>query len=387
MATYRYLLNPVPNTNPPEYESSLKLTERPIYGSSRIGSHTRQMEMVGSTPPQYYPYIQPMHAPLKRYELTDHLGNVSTVITGKLLPGNGAGSAYQADVVSAQGYEAFGSLLPGRNYSSGSYRYLFQGQEHDDEMHGATGTSYNYEYRMHDARIGRFLSIDPLASKYPHNSPYAFSENRVIDGVELEGLEHAHNLLVFTNQKEGRTVIYSYNADKVKKNANTIYVMTVHNVQTGKSATFILTRAQFYDLADELGVIDQLPDRSIKDWWADETMGTKKFRDYPSPENVDMDATRPDMGTAPEEVSRYDGVQDPQVGKSKPSLYDRYIGKDFDQVQEGDTFWMPVPDPIGGSYPQTYRKDSTDSNGYGVVRPADNKAPKDYTKVKPSTAP
>jgi len=42
---------------------------------------------------------------------------------------------------------------------------------------------------MHDARVGRFWSIDPLASKYPHNSPYAFSENRVIDSNELEGLE------------------------------------------------------------------------------------------------------------------------------------------------------------------------------------------------------
>src|SRR5688572_14896448 len=110
--TNRYLLNPVPNTNPQEYEASLKLTERPIYGSRRLGSHTRQMEMVGSTPPQYYPYIQPMHAPLKRYELTDHLGNVNTVVSGKLLlmPGGG----FQAEVVSAQGYEAFGSLLPGR---------------------------------------------------------------------------------------------------------------------------------------------------------------------------------------------------------------------------------------------------------------------------------
>lgn len=88
-----------------------------------------------------------------------------------------------------QEYEPFGSLLPGRNFSSGSYRYLFQGQEHDDELYGSVGTSYSYEYRMHDARVGRFLSIDPLAAKYPHNSPYAFSENRVIDGVELEGLE------------------------------------------------------------------------------------------------------------------------------------------------------------------------------------------------------
>jgi len=88
-----------------------------------------------------------------------------------------------------QGYEPFGSLLPGRNYSSDAYRYLFQGQEHDDEINGAVGTSYAFEYRMHDPRIGRFLSIDPLAAKYPHNSPYAFSENRVIDAVELEGKE------------------------------------------------------------------------------------------------------------------------------------------------------------------------------------------------------
>jgi hypothetical protein len=34
-----------------------------------------------------------------------------------------------------------------------------------------------------------FFAVDPLASKYPHNSVYAFSENRVIDGIELEGLE------------------------------------------------------------------------------------------------------------------------------------------------------------------------------------------------------
>jgi hypothetical protein len=33
------------------------------------------------------------------------------------------------------------------------------------------------------------MRIDPLAEKYPHNSTYAFSGNRVIDAVELEGLE------------------------------------------------------------------------------------------------------------------------------------------------------------------------------------------------------
>ena len=43
---------------------------------------------------------------------------------------------------------------------------------------------------MHDPRIGRFFAVDPLAREYPYYSPYAFSENRVIYGVELEGLEY-----------------------------------------------------------------------------------------------------------------------------------------------------------------------------------------------------
>ena len=33
------------------------------------------------------------------------------------------------------------------------------------------------------------MSVDPLAEKYPYNGVYNFSENRVIDGRELEGLE------------------------------------------------------------------------------------------------------------------------------------------------------------------------------------------------------
>ena len=42
---------------------------------------------------------------------------------------------------------------------------------------------------MHDPRVGRFFAVDPMEISYPWNSPYAFSENRVIDGVELEGNE------------------------------------------------------------------------------------------------------------------------------------------------------------------------------------------------------
>jgi len=44
------------------------------------------------------------------------------------------------------------------------------------------------------------MSIDPLAEEYSYQSPYNFSENRVIDGRELEGLEWAS-----VKNKEGIT--------------------------------------------------------------------------------------------------------------------------------------------------------------------------------------
>ena len=79
-------------------------------------------------------------------------------------------------------------LLPNRHGSSNKYRYGFQGQEKDDEIKGE-GNSLNYKFRMHDPRLNRFFAVDPLASQYPWNSPYAFSENDLIRAVELEGLE------------------------------------------------------------------------------------------------------------------------------------------------------------------------------------------------------
>ena len=41
--------------------------------------------------------------------------------------------------------------------------------------------------------LGRFFNIDPLATKYPYNSPYAFQENKLGMGIELEGLELLKN--------------------------------------------------------------------------------------------------------------------------------------------------------------------------------------------------
>ncbi len=179
MATYRYT-----NTG----AASLKLNERPVYGSSRLGSLREEVEL--HTLPSFDPATaNPVQMVDLNYELTDHLGNVCAVVTGRLLDGNGGGTAKQAELVSAQGYEPFGSLLPGRNYSSDGYAYGFNGKLKDDEVHNATGTSYDYGFRMYDPRVGRFLSVDPLSGSYPELTPYQFASNTPIMASDLDGLE------------------------------------------------------------------------------------------------------------------------------------------------------------------------------------------------------
>lgn len=80
-----------------------------------------------------------------------------------------------------------GSLLPGRNYSSSTYNYGFNGMRKDDEIHGATGTSYDFGARIYDPRVGRWLSLDPLGSQFPSLSPFAFAANNPILYVDVNG--------------------------------------------------------------------------------------------------------------------------------------------------------------------------------------------------------
>jgi len=165
------------------------LKERHIYGSSRLGVTTEEVRLEG--PVVLDTGITGTPLGLRYYELSNHLGNVLTVINDEVMPLSSNGTtvdSYQVGIVSATDYSPFGVQLDGRTISNGDYRYGFQGQEKDDEIKGE-GNSVNYEYRMHDPRVGRFFARDPLAPQYPYNSPYAFAENRVNDGRELEGLE------------------------------------------------------------------------------------------------------------------------------------------------------------------------------------------------------
>jgi RHS repeat-associated protein len=109
---------------------------------------------------------------------------------------------YTAEIVKSTEYSCYGVELAGWGYESADlYRYGFQDQETDKELWSG---AVSYLYRIEDPRLGRFFSVDPLAPEYAHNSPYAFSENRVLDGIELEGAEFE------PINENGATVDYRY---------------------------------------------------------------------------------------------------------------------------------------------------------------------------------
>jgi hypothetical protein len=61
------------------------------------------------------------------------------------------------------------------------------------------GNAYNFEARIQDPRLGRFLSLDPLMTKYPSESPYNFCLNSPMAFKDADGKDAI--LIVFPDYK------------------------------------------------------------------------------------------------------------------------------------------------------------------------------------------
>lgn len=123
--------------------------------------------------------------PAIKYNLEDHLGN-STI----LLETSGS-------LVNKEEYYPFGETSFG---SYGKKRYKFSGKECDEES-----GLYYCKYRYHSAWTCRFISVDPLAPKYPFYCSYSYCGNMVITHREIEGLEPDTE----SNVEFGATLNYS----------------------------------------------------------------------------------------------------------------------------------------------------------------------------------
>jgi RHS repeat-associated protein len=149
----------------------------------------------------------------KRYEMTDHLGNVLATImdrkSGYVFPANPGAidyTGFNANLASVSDYYPFGFGMKERTKEFSWYRDGFNGKEKDDEVYGKNNFQ-DYGMRMYDTRIARFISVDPLTSSFPWNSTYAFAEGNPIENIDLDGLEKITYLFNFSGEKITRTKI------------------------------------------------------------------------------------------------------------------------------------------------------------------------------------
>jgi RHS repeat-associated protein len=94
---------------------------------------------------------------------------------------------YEVAIASVADYSPFGVQLDERTVDSEKYRYGFNGYESDSEVKGK-GNSYTTEFRQYDPRIGRWLTLDPLAYQAPAWTPYRAFFNNPNMNVDPTGL-------------------------------------------------------------------------------------------------------------------------------------------------------------------------------------------------------
>ena len=95
----------------------------------------------------------------------------------------------KSPIISADDYYPFGLQIAQNSYQregATDQKYKYQGQERQFDFDLDWDM---FRFRTHDPAIARFLQVDPLSDDYVYNSPYAFAENKLGLGTELEGAE------------------------------------------------------------------------------------------------------------------------------------------------------------------------------------------------------
>lgn len=109
----------------------------------------------------------------KKLEMQDYLNNIFSIVSDRKAQD---GTNVKAGVVMSKNYYPFGMTMQ-TDHMQKDYRSIgYGGKETDDEIKGLDN-SYDFDARMYDPRLGRWLSIDPLQSRYASYSPYNYVLN------------------------------------------------------------------------------------------------------------------------------------------------------------------------------------------------------------------
>lgn len=127
------------------------------------------------------------NTPQFRFYQCDHLGSVRAVVKT-----NG-------EVLQRNAYYPFGGLYQA-DATDDTYRYKYNGKELDRTF---GHNMYDYGARWQDPYLGLFTTIDPLAEKYYHVSPYAYCANNPVNAVDPDG-----RIISYLNGVNGKSYIY-----------------------------------------------------------------------------------------------------------------------------------------------------------------------------------
>jgi RHS repeat-associated protein len=165
---------------------SYKVTERYIYGSSVVGLAANVVELFSAGNPSGTSFTHQTGE--RTYYESNHLGNVLSTVSDKIVARDWDNDLiidyFRAEILSSTDFSAFGVELDGRKFVVRKARVDFNGKETDDETQ-----LQNYDNRLYSPLLSRFISIDPIAMKFPWYSPYQFAGNKPIVAIDLDGLE------------------------------------------------------------------------------------------------------------------------------------------------------------------------------------------------------
>ena len=108
--------------------------------------------------------------------------------------------------------------MPGRKASLDVYRFGFNGKENDNEAKGE-GNQQDYGMRIYDPRVGRFLSVDPMAGKYAGVSTYHAFANNPLLFIDPDG---GKNMIYFVFLDDGNSHLDNMDKARIVRNARTI---------------------------------------------------------------------------------------------------------------------------------------------------------------------
>ncbi|MCE1188209.1 MAG: M91 family zinc metallopeptidase [Ignavibacteria bacterium] len=117
------------------------------------------------------------------------------------------------EIVFAEELHPFGKRRAAFETGGQQQRFGFTGKERDAE----TGLHY-FGARYYDSELGRWLSLDPMADKYPGFSPYNYCVNNPLRVVD----PHGDTLWVEATDDDGNTVRYRYENGKLYMNGKPV---------------------------------------------------------------------------------------------------------------------------------------------------------------------